>query len=288
MFAASIGVFGKIQWNGKGFIGNIPTTTDVLGPFYRPGAPFRENIIPRDYTGTIMHVSGTIYKEDGKTPFSNCFIEIWQADANGKYDNISDDYNYRGALKTGSDGNYHFITSMPAAYATNSAGTNFRPAHIHMRIEGQDGDQDLITQVYFKGDKYIPTDDYSSSPSAVNRILEVTKNNKNEDVIRFDIVMSKEFLPDEAVFKKIIGVYSEGKESMIEFYKQGDLLYVKYNGQIEEALYYKGDNTFSNNADGKVVFDFAEGNTTKAIVYFFEKGNWNKQFEGTRVFRYQQ
>src|SRR6476660_441784 len=62
--AASIGVFGKIQWNGESFIGDTPTTTDVLGPFYRPGAPMRENITPKDFSGTLMHVSGKIYKED--------------------------------------------------------------------------------------------------------------------------------------------------------------------------------------------------------------------------------
>ena len=178
--AISVGVFGKIIFEKDQFTGDTPTTTDVLGPFYRPGAPFRTDINPPGFTGTRLHLSGTIFKDDGKTPFSDCLIEIWQVNNEGKYDNISSDFLYRGAAKTDKNGRYNFITSLPIPYTTGS-GKNYRPAHIHLRVEGAPGDQDLISQIYFKGDPYLAKDLYSASPSSAARILSATKNEKNED-----------------------------------------------------------------------------------------------------------
>ena len=41
----NIGVFGKIKWDGQKYVGTDPTTTDILGPFYRPGAPFKTDLV---------------------------------------------------------------------------------------------------------------------------------------------------------------------------------------------------------------------------------------------------
>ena len=65
MYAVGIGVFGNLQWNNNRFIGDSPTTTDILGPFYRPGAPSRLDLNPPGFQGEILHLTGTIYKEDG-------------------------------------------------------------------------------------------------------------------------------------------------------------------------------------------------------------------------------
>ncbi|MEJ2196816.1 MAG: hypothetical protein P8X73_18430 [Ignavibacteriaceae bacterium] len=46
LIAVSLSAFGTIQWNGKNYTGDSATTTDILGPFYRPGAPFRSNHVP--------------------------------------------------------------------------------------------------------------------------------------------------------------------------------------------------------------------------------------------------
>ncbi|MDQ3291915.1 MAG: catechol 1,2-dioxygenase, partial [Bacteroidota bacterium] len=148
----------------------IPPTTDILGPFYRPHAPLRTNINPTDYSGKLFHLSGTVFKEDGITPFPNSVVEVWQCDSNKVYDNSSDDYRYRGTQKTDAKGRYHFITCHPVPYPDDDKGEHYRPAHIHMRISG-DGQQDLVTQVYFKDDPYLQKDQYSASPKALNRIL---------------------------------------------------------------------------------------------------------------------
>ena len=48
--AFSVAVYGSIHWNGKSFEGNDITTTDILGPYYRPGAPMRSNLVPAGST----------------------------------------------------------------------------------------------------------------------------------------------------------------------------------------------------------------------------------------------
>ena len=53
--ALSIGVFGRIKWDGKAYVGEDPTTTDILGPFFRPGAPFRTDLVQTGTKGEILH-----------------------------------------------------------------------------------------------------------------------------------------------------------------------------------------------------------------------------------------
>jgi protocatechuate 3,4-dioxygenase beta subunit len=85
--AFSVAAFGSIQWNGKSFAGDNVTTTDILGPFYRPGSPMRSNLIPPGSTGEVMHLSGTVFQKDGKTPMADALIEAWQCDEHEHYDN---------------------------------------------------------------------------------------------------------------------------------------------------------------------------------------------------------
>ena len=78
--AFSIAAIGSIHWNGKSFIGDNTTTTDILGPFYRPGAPMRSNLIPAGSKGEVLQLSGTVFQKDAKTPIENVLIEAWQCD----------------------------------------------------------------------------------------------------------------------------------------------------------------------------------------------------------------
>jgi len=167
--AFSIVAFGAVSWNGKEFVGDNETTTDILGPFYRPGAPMRNNLIPAGSTGKVLQLSGTVYHHDGRTRLSNVLIEVWHCDESAKYDNVSDNYLYRGAIKTNKTGKYYFKTVIPVSYKD---GDDWRPAHIHMRISSAKH-QDLITQIYFKGDPHIAKDAAASSLQSSRRILEI-------------------------------------------------------------------------------------------------------------------
>lgn len=287
MIAIGIGVLGKVAWGSDRFIGDTETTTDILGPFYRPGAPVRSNINSRDYTGKLFHISGTVFKEDSKTPFKNAVIEIWQCDENGVYDNTSAEYRYRGLQKTGADGKYHFIGMHPIPYPVAENSPIWRPAHIHLLISGE-GQQDLITQIYLEGDPHLEKDMGSMSPQAVKRILKISRNSENEEAVHFDIVMAKEFKPDNTVFEKLVGVYKMNDNSSMEFYKKDDLLFMKWNSQIWEGLSYKGNNTFSGGAGNSAVvkFQLLAKSEVKATVHLKSIIKGEIDIEGTRVFNY--
>lgn len=141
--AFGISAFGNISWTNKGYVGDTITTTDILGPLCRPGAPLRKNLNPKDFTGEVLHLYGTIFKEDGKMHVKDCLIEIWQCQSDGLYDNLTDEYAYRGSQKVAGDGKYYFITTKPVAYPVEENSPVYRPAHIHLRISAI-GEQDLI------------------------------------------------------------------------------------------------------------------------------------------------
>ncbi|MES1221127.1 MAG: hypothetical protein ABUT20_36840, partial [Bacteroidota bacterium] len=182
------------------------------------------------------------------------------------------------------DGKYHFKTIMPVPYA---AGQTFiRPAHIHMRISAN-GVQDLVTQIYFKGDKYIDGDSSSSDPKSLNRILDMSKNEKNEKVVKFDIYLKEEYVLEASAFKKIAGLYEMNDKSMTEFYRDGDQLFAKINGQIMEALDYTGNNSFLGGlAQTKAQFELLSNGSTKVKVSYL--GNDKKwiEIDGAKLLKY--
>jgi len=129
---------------------------------------------PTDNDLTIQHdgppqgqrlvLTGRVLDSDGRG-VPNTLVEIWQANASGRYVDKADpnfmplDPNFTGAGRcmTDSMGHYTFTTIRPAAYA-GPKGTMFRPAHIHFSLFGQTLSQRLITQCYFDGDPLIKHD----------------------------------------------------------------------------------------------------------------------------------
>ena len=280
--ALSVGVFGNIKWDGKAYVGDDPTTTDILGPFYRPNAPFKTDLIQPGTKGEVLHFNGTVFGKDGKTPLQNALVEIWHCNENGEYDNTSDDYIYRASAKTSADGKYSFKTILPVPYAAGPTLT--RPAHIHMRVSNTNL-QDLVTQIYFKGDKHIAGDISAKDPSTLNRILDVKTNDKKEKLIKFDIFLKEEYVLDAAAFKKIEGLYEMQDKTMAEFYRQDDQLFAKLNGQIMEAMDYKGDNTFAGSHDYiKAKFEVLSKGGMKVAVTI--KDGKAKTVEGAKLLKY--
>jgi catechol 1,2-dioxygenase len=281
----SISAFGALNWNGRYFEGDTPTTTDILGPFYRPGAPLRTNLRLAGSNGTPIVLKGKILKEDAKTPINNALVEIWHCDENEMYDNTSDEYNYRGGQRTKSDGTYEFKSILPVPYkAVPNNEMTWRPAHIHMRVSVPD-QQDLITQIYFKDGKYVETDRWASAPQAVNRILAVSKDNSGESQIIFNVIMSKEIPLDKKVYDKLAGLYDVGDDNFIEFSKNDDLLFMKQNGQLVASLKYIGNNTFEG-GEGypKATFELQkDGIVNVAVVTEIPT---TKTYNGTKYLKY--
>lgn len=282
-FAVGMGVFGTIHRNGTTFIGDTPTTTDILGPFYRPGAPFRTNLNPPDFTGEILHLSGRVYREDGK-PASNCLIEIWQCKPDTFYDNVSDDFLYRASQQTKKDGAYRFVTAIPIPYPVEDNPGAIRPAHIHMRISAPD-QMDLITQLYLKDDPYLATDPSGKSELSLHRILTVRKTKPNESELTFDVVLKKQYPLDDSVFRKVSGVYKMNDQSRMEFYRDGDFLFYKTNHQINGSLTYNGNNTFVGGVnDTEARFELLPGDN--ATVHFRLSRRRETRLEGKKVLDY--
>jgi len=283
MAVISISAFGTLNWNGKNFEGDTPTTTDILGPFYRPGAPLRANLRPQHSNGIPIVLKGNIFKENGKTPVNDALVEIWHCDENEVYDNTSDEYRYRGGQRTKADGKYEFKSILPVPYkAVPTNDSSWRPAHIHMRVSVP-GQQDLITQIYFKGGKYVDSDRWASAPQAVNRILTITKNSSGESEILFNVIMSKEIPLDLKVYEKITGLYDVGDNNFIEFIKSDDLLFMKLNGQLRASLKYIGHNTFEGGIGyPKVTFELQTDGSVKANV----QQTADKTYNGIKYLKY--
>ncbi len=150
--AVAVSATGFIRFNGQHFEGDCETTTDILGPFYRPNAPVRSDMRINDAPGQLVVLSGQVKHKDCKTPLKNAVVELWHCDGNGVYDNASPDFKYRAKTFGDEKGNYSFKTIIPVPY--DAGGGYIRPAHFHMLVSAK-GYQDLITQLYFSGDQYI-------------------------------------------------------------------------------------------------------------------------------------
>lgn len=109
----------------------------------------------------ILH--GRVLDENAK-PVPGTLVEIWQANAGGRYRHKKDTYlapidpNFGGCGRTLTDeeGYYTFRTVKPGAYPWRNWVNNWRPAHIHISVFGASFAQRLVTQCYFEGDPLIP------------------------------------------------------------------------------------------------------------------------------------
>lgn len=279
--AFSVSAFGALHWNGTSFEGDSATTTDILGPFYRPNSPMRSNLRIPGRKGVPLVLKGTVVKEDGKTPVKAALVEIWHCDDEG-YDNTSDDFMYRGSQSTTADGKYSFKSILPVPYkADENDETSWRPAHIHMRVSVP-GQQDLVTQIYFKGGKYVDKDAWSSAPGAVNRVLDIKTLSNGESEVVFNVVLKKEYPLEQKVYDRICGLYDLGNNHMVEFIKRDDALHMKHNGQLVSALSYIGNNTFQQ-GDGSPKVKFELEQAGKVTVVFLDSKTERK---GVKVLKY--
>jgi protocatechuate 3,4-dioxygenase beta subunit len=109
--------------------------------------------------GQRIVVTGRVLGSDGK-PLAGQLVEIWQANAAGRYDHVVDtwdaplDPNFTGGGRclTDVDGTYRFVTVMPGAYPWGNHPNAWRPRHIHFSLFGRAFPERLVTQMYFPGD----------------------------------------------------------------------------------------------------------------------------------------
>jgi catechol 1,2-dioxygenase len=179
--------FGSVVKGKKGQpTGDCDTTSDILGPFYRPNAPERGDLTFEGLEGTPIKIKGSVRKPDCKTPLSDALVEIWHCNAAGEYDNESAEFRHRAQLKTNAAGEYAFTTILPGKYLN---GVLYRPAHIHFRVTEKNS-KELVSQVYFKGDPHIEQDPWASKERAKLRVLNIIPEDIHGNlVVQFDIYL---------------------------------------------------------------------------------------------------
>jgi protocatechuate 3,4-dioxygenase beta subunit len=187
----------------------IPETlADLTGPVYGHGRPG-----PLDHDLTRQHaapplgerivVEGRVLDEGG-CPVRHTLVEVWQANAAGRYAHRNDrhnaplDPNFSGAGRTmtDADGRYSLVTIKPGAYPWENHHNAWRPAHIHFSILGPSFLARLVTQMYFPGDPLLSLDPIYQSipdPRARQRLiatfdLDLTQPGRALGY-RFDIVL---------------------------------------------------------------------------------------------------
>ena len=171
------------------------TLSEITGPRYRAermgpleadltrrhaGAPLGERII----------VAGIVRDEDGE-PVPDTLVEVWQANAAGRYAHEGDahdaplDPNFTGTGRTLTDreGRYRIVTIKPGAYPWQNHDNAWRPAHIHFSVLGPGFLTRLVTQMYFPGDPLLALDPiFNSIPEARAR---------ERLVSRFDVSLTR-------------------------------------------------------------------------------------------------
>jgi protocatechuate 3,4-dioxygenase beta subunit len=184
------------------------TLTELTGPVYghdsvretdsdltkqHAGEPLGERII----------VHGHVLGEDLR-PVPDTLVEIWQANAAGRYIHQWDqhpaplDPNFTGAGRAVSDraGYYKFITIKPGAYPWRNHPNAWRPAHIHLSLFGPSFLTRLVTQMYFPGDPLFPYDPIFNSVTDEGARARMVSSFDLENTVpewalcyRFDIVL---------------------------------------------------------------------------------------------------
>jgi protocatechuate 3,4-dioxygenase beta subunit len=184
---------------------NGGTSSNVLGPFYRPGAPWIGNpgsIIAADASGTKprsgwepLRVSGRVTDARTGGAIGDAVLDVWQANEQGVYSNENaelDPWDLRGRQLTDEDGGYAFETVRPLHYTVKDDGPvggllsaldrhPWRPAHIHYKASA-DGYVPLVTQAYLGGGPYLADD-------TVNGVKDELVVPVERGAIHFDIAL---------------------------------------------------------------------------------------------------
>jgi len=154
----------RLRVPGQSLVPLAHRLTEVTGPLLGEGL-----VTGTDHDLTVQHageplgerivVGGRVLDGAGR-PVAGTLVEVWQANAAGRYRHDGDrhraplDPNFSGAGRclTDLEGRYRFVTVRPGAYPWQNHANAWRPAHIHFSVFGRAFVQRLITQMYFPGD----------------------------------------------------------------------------------------------------------------------------------------
>ena len=185
------------------------TLSEVTGPSFGPEiVNLKASDLTRQHSGEPLGeriiVSGRVLDENGR-PVPHTLVEVWQANAAGRYMHKVDQHNAPldpnftgcGHALTDADGRYRFVTIRPGEYPWRNHYNAWRPAHIHFSVFGPAFATRLVTQRYFPGDPLLPFDpifNCTADEKARNRLISLFDWETTIPVqalgYRFDIILS--------------------------------------------------------------------------------------------------
>ena len=144
--------------------------------------------------GESVTVTGRVFGDDGR-PIENAVVDIWQANAAGRYSHETDpnsaplDPNFQGwaILTTDDEGYYRFRTVRPGAYPAARGWS--RPPHIHFKVSRR-GYHEVTTQMYFENEPLNDVDRLLKSLNATEQSKLVARQTGDKGAYNFDIVLA--------------------------------------------------------------------------------------------------
>ena len=187
-----------------------PSPSEMTGPGFAALAAGRAvkdltHAFGGEALGERIIVAGRVLDASGK-PLRRTLVEVWQANAAGRYRHDSDQHGAPldphfdgvGYALTDDDGSFRFLSIKPGAYPWLNHPNAWRPSHIHWSVFGPGFGSRIITQMYFPGDPLLPLDPIFNSISDVDARERLIARFDHEALsqegfalgYRFDIIMS--------------------------------------------------------------------------------------------------
>lgn len=149
------------------------TPTQTEGPYYTPLSPKRTSLLEPDMPGIKLRLGGYVLDRRCQ-PVAAAMVDLWQADAQGRYDNAG--YRLRGHLFTDEQGRWQVETIVPGVYTG-------RTRHIHVKVQAPHQSV-LTTQLYF------PDEPGNARDRMFTKALQVTRaGDEAGQIARFDFVL---------------------------------------------------------------------------------------------------
>jgi catechol 1,2-dioxygenase len=150
--------------------GRVGTRPNLAGPYYRAGAPERQDgsLLERapGPDSSLLTLTGAVTDARTGAPIGGAELDLWHADEHGGYDH--DGFHLRGVVRTDDDGRYVVHTLLPTDYAEHKNDPigellimigrhTYRAAHIHLKVR-VDGEEWLMTQLFRSDSPYLDSD----------------------------------------------------------------------------------------------------------------------------------
>ena len=203
----SLGAAGLAVISSNAVVAALATPRQVTGPFYPDS-----DVGDTDFDLTLIHghtesakgeqifIHGRVLNTEG-LPLANSTVDIWQANAAGRYRHADDpnpaelDDNFQGwgIVQTNAEGYYRFKTIKPGAYPLEfMADSGWRARHIHYKVS-HPNQAPITTQLYFPGDPLIAQDDVIKKVPEKQResLISIAEapHQSGLAIFRFDVIL---------------------------------------------------------------------------------------------------